>query len=179
MPVRKGRSPNKKLARKCTIMVGWNRLRYSEEVKVMGFFDKLKEQASSLGAQLDQALDVTKQKSQINALRKQREEMVKQLGEALLNQFRQNQSDPEALRVQAEPIFDLERQIIELEKQIEDQKQAAARPSPASTATPPPAPFAAPATSDNAATAAGCPNCGTEVPPGSAFCPNCGNRIED
>ena len=93
----------------------------------MGFFDKLKEQASSLGQQLDSALDGTGQKSQVNALRKQRDEMVNQLGESLLSQFRQDELNVEELRPQAEQIFDNERQLIELEKQMEAQRQAAAQ----------------------------------------------------
>ena len=93
----------------------------------MGFFDKIKEQASSLGQQLDSALDSTGQKSQINALRKQRGEMVNQLGENLLNQFRQGEVNVEELRPQAEQIFDSERQLIEMENQLEAQKQAAAQ----------------------------------------------------
>lgn len=152
----------------------------------MGFFNKLKEQASSLGAQLDQALDSTKQKAQISSLRKQRGEMVAQLGEALLNQFRENQTNPDALRPQVDQIFNLEWQIIELEKQVEAQRQAAqqaqAAGAPMATAQPappPPSPAAAPAPSQATpqTDAAACPSCGAEVPAGSAFCPSCGARI--
>lgn len=151
----------------------------------MGFFDKLKEQASSIGAQLDQALDGTKQKSQLNSMRKQREGMVTQLGEALLNQFRQGQVNAEELRDQVEQIFGLEREMIELERQIEAQRQAAAQPQAqaaaqaptAASAPPPPPPAAAPPPPPPAAAATACPSCGGEVPEGSAFCPNCGNRI--
>jgi len=154
----------------------------------MGFFDKLKEQASSLGAQLDQALDTTKQKTQIASLRKKRGELVGQLGEVLVNQFRQNQLNPEELRPQVDQIFSLEWEIIELEKQVEAQKQAAAQPAaqpaqPAAQAAappppppPPPPPAEAPAP-PQAGTASACPSCGTEVPAGSAFCPSCGTRI--
>lgn len=161
----------------------------------MGFFDKLKEQASSIGAQLDQALDGTKQKSQLNSMRKQREGMVTQLGEALLNQFREGQVNAEALRSQVEQVFDLEREMIELERQIEAQKQAAAQaqaqaaaqaqpqagaPAPAAAAAPPPPPPTAappPPPPAPAAASTACPSCGSEIPEGSAFCPNCGNRI--
>ncbi|MDI6832019.1 MAG: hypothetical protein QME88_11895, partial [Actinomycetota bacterium] len=108
----------------------------------MGFFDKIKEQASSLGSQLDQALDTTRQKGQVNALRKQRGELVARLGEALVEQFRQQQVDAELLRPQVDEIFNLEWQIIELEKQIEEQRAAAQ--APAAAAAPPP-PGAAPA----------------------------------
>lgn len=154
----------------------------------MGFFDKLKEQASSLGSQLDQALDGTKQKGQLGSLRKQRGEMVSQLGEGLLEQFRQQQVDAEQLRPQAEQIFDLERQMIELEQQIEAQKQAAAQgpPPPAAPqaqAAPPPPPGApqaqaAPAAeTPQAAAGVKCPSCGSDVPTDSAFCPNCGTQV--
>ena len=115
----------------------------------MGFMDKLKEQASSLGSQIDQALDSTKQKGQIGSLRKQRGEMVAQLGENLLEQFRQQQVDVEQLHPQVEQIFNLERQIIEAEKAAEAQRQAAAPPpaAPQAQAAPPtpPAPPAPPA----------------------------------
>jgi len=104
----------------------------------MGFFDKLKEQASSIGAQLDQALDSTKQKSQLNTMRKQRDDMVTQLGEALLNQFRQSQVNPEELRPQVEQIFNMEREMMEVERQIEAQKQAAAQAPPQAAAPPNP-----------------------------------------
>lgn len=156
----------------------------------MGFFDKLKEQAQSLGAQLDQALDTTKQKTQISSLRKKRGEMVAQLGEALLNQFRQNQVNAEGLRPQVDQIFGLEWEIIELEKQVEAQRQAAQAAQPAAQATappppppaspPPPAPPAPPSEAPappRTEAAGACPSCGTEVPAGSAFCPNCGARI--
>ncbi|MBN2026690.1 MAG: zinc-ribbon domain-containing protein [Actinobacteria bacterium] len=156
----------------------------------MGFIDKLKEQASSLGSQIDQALDGTKQKGQLGSLRKQRGEMVAQLGESLLEQFRQQQLDVEQLRPQADQIFNLEWQIIEAEKAIEAQKQAqaaapaapqaqAAAPAPpqaqAATPAPPaaPAPPQAPETSTGAAT---CASCGAEIPEGSAFCPGCGAK---
>lgn len=162
----------------------------------MGFFDKLKEQASSLGSQLDQALDGTKQKGQINTLRKQRTEMITQLGEALLEQFRQQQVNAEQLRPQVDQIFDLERQVIELEQQIEAQKQAAAQaaaqaapqtaPPPAApqaqaappppTAPAPPAAPAAPGTAQAAGTVT-CPSCSSELPADSAFCPNCGAQV--
>lgn len=153
----------------------------------MGFFDKLKEQASSLGAQLDQALDTTKQKAQIASLRKQRTELVTQLGEALLNQFRQEEVNPEALRPQVDQVFSLEWQIIDLEKQLEAQRQAASQAKapvaasqiPPQAATPPAPPAAAPAPPQPAAQAGpvACPSCGVEVPVGSAFCPNCGSRL--
>ncbi|WP_287154794.1 zinc ribbon domain-containing protein [Candidatus Solincola tengchongensis] len=155
----------------------------------MGFFDKLKEQASSLGAQLDQALDSTKQKAQISSLRKQRTELVTQLGEALLSQFRENRPNPDALRPQVDQIFNLEWQIIELEKQVEAQRQAAqqaqvagtpaAAAQPAPPPPPPPPTAAAPAPPQAAPQpgTAACPSCGAEVPAGSVFCPNCGTRI--
>lgn len=153
----------------------------------MGFIDKLKEQASSLGSQIDQALDGTKQKGQLGSLRKQRGELVSQLGEGLLEQFRQQQLNPEQLRPQADQIFNLEWQIIEAEKAIEAQKQAAAAApaapaaAPAAAAAPPapPTPAAPPAPhqAQAAAGAAVCPSCGSEIPEGSAFCPNCGTKV--
>jgi TolA-binding protein len=147
----------------------------------MGFIDKIKEQASSLGSQIDQALDGTKQKGQIGSMRKQRGEMVAQLGESLLEQFRQQQLDVEQLRPQADEIFNLEWQIIEAEKAVEAQKQAAAAPqaAPQAQAAPPappaaaPAPPQAPAAAEGAAT---CVSCGAEIPDGSAFCPGCGAK---
>ena len=149
----------------------------------MGFMDKIKEQASSLGSQLDQALDGTKQKGQIGSMRKQRGEMIAQLGEGLLEQFRQQQVNAEQLRPQVDQIFDLERQIIEAEAAIEAQKQAAAAPpaAPQAQAAPPapPAPAAPPAP-PQAPAASGvvtCPKCGGEVPGDSAFCPNCGTQV--
>jgi hypothetical protein len=150
----------------------------------MGFVDKLKQQASSLGSQLDQALDGTKQKGQVGSLRKQRGEMIAQLGEGLLEQFRQQQVDAEQLRPQVEQIFNLERQIIEAEAAVEAQKQAAAAPpappqAPAAPPAPPAPPAAAPAPPQApvASGAVTCPSCGGEVPGDSAFCPNCGTKV--
>jgi len=151
----------------------------------VGFLDKLKEQASSLGGQLDQALEGTKQKTQISSMRKRRGEMVAQLGESLLEQFRQGQVEAEQLRPQVDQIFDLEREIIQAEQQIEAQKQAAAQAPPAQAAAtaPPPPPPSAPQAPTPPQAAAGteagaCPSCGAEVPAGSAFCPNCGAKSE-
>ena len=139
----------------------------------MGFFDKLKEQASSLGGQLDQALDGTRQKSQVGSLRKKRGEMITELGESLVEQFRQGQVNVEELRPQVDQIFSVEREMIEAEQQIEAQRQAAAQAKMAQApAAPPPPPPPAP----QAAGAAACPSCGTEIPEGSAFCPNCGAK---
>ena len=153
----------------------------------MGFMDKLKEQASSLGSQIDQALDSTKQKGQVGSLRKQRGEMVAQLGENLVEQFRQQQVDVEQLRPEVDQIFNLEWQIIEAEKAAEAQKQAAAAPPPAApqaqaappTPPAPPAPPAAAAAPQAPAAEAGaatCASCGAEIPEGSAFCPGCGAK---
>jgi hypothetical protein len=153
----------------------------------MGFLDKLKEQASNLGGQLDSALDSTKQKGQVNSMRKQRGEMVTGLGESLLEQFRQENVNAEQLRPQVDEVFKLEWEIIETEKQIEAQKQAAAEakaqgapmgapaaapPGPTQAAPPaPPAPPAAPS-------GVHCTSCGAEIPEDSAFCPGCGNKAE-
>ncbi len=148
----------------------------------MGFFDKIKEQASSLGSQIDQAIDGTKQKAQLNTLRKQRGELVAQLGEAILQQFREQQLNAAALRPQVDQIFSLEWEIIEQEKQIEVQRQAAAQaaaappPPPAAAAPAPPSPTAPPAAPQ--AGTRSCPSCGGEVPVDSAFCPNCGATVE-
>jgi hypothetical protein len=156
---------------------------FDQRGEEMGFVDKLKQQASSLGAQLDQALDGTKQKGQVGTLRKQRGDMIAQLGEALLEQFRQQQVDAEQLRPQVEQIFEVERQIIDAEAAMEAQRQAAAAPpaAPQPPAAPPapPTPPAAPAPPQATAEAGAvtCPSCGSEVPSGSAFCPNCGTRV--
>ena len=98
----------------------------------MGFFDKVKEQASGLGAQLDGAIKGTKGSGQLNALNKQREEAVKQLGDTALEQFRAGSLDETTLRAQAEQVFELERQIIQTQQEIEAQKQAAAEARAAS-----------------------------------------------
>ena len=150
----------------------------------MGFFDKLKEQASNLGGQLDSAMDSTKQKGQVNTMRKQRAELVAQLGESLLEQFRQQNVNAEQLRPEVDGIFSLERQIIETEKQMEAQMQAAAQakaqqgppaaPGPQVSSGPPPAPPAPPAPPQQSQ--ATCPSCGGEIPEGSGFCPGCGNK---
>lgn len=151
----------------------------------MGFFDKIKEQASSLGGQLDSALEGTRQKGQVGSLRKRRDEMVSQLGESLLEQFRQEQVNAEGLRPQVDQIFSVEREIIEAEQQIEAQKQAAAQakaaqaPPPAApqaAASPPPPPPTPPTPPAAATGTAVCANCGTEIPEGSAFCPSCGAK---
>lgn|GEM_PF-1080410 len=165
----------------------------------MGFFDKIKEQAQELGAQLDGAIKGTKGTAQLNSLNKQRDDMAKQLGFALLDQFRAGRLDEGALRAEAERIFEVERQIIALQQQIEAEKQAAAAARAASAqapappgaavpagATPPPPPAAAtpappppppgqPAAAAVVATVA-CPNCGRDIPADAAFCPECGTR---
>jgi hypothetical protein len=160
----------------------------------MGFFDKLKEQASSLGQQLDSALDGTGQKSQVNALRKQRGDLVSQLGESLLNQFREGNVDVEVLRPLADQIFENERQLIELEQQIEAQRQAAAQakaqqapgaqapPSPGGAqAAPPPSPGGAqaappPPPPPGAQQSAPAPPAAPQEA-GVIACPNCGSEV--
>ncbi len=107
-----------------------------------------------MGGQLDSAMDSTKQKGQVNTMRKQRAELVAQLGESLLEQFRQQNVNAEQLRPEVDGIFSLERQIIEAEQQMEAQKQAAAQakaqqgppaaPGPQVSSGPPPAPPAPP-----------------------------------
>ncbi|MEJ5185637.1 MAG: zinc ribbon domain-containing protein [Candidatus Geothermincolales bacterium] len=147
----------------------------------MGFFDKLKEQAASLGAQLDQALDTTKTKAQVASLRKNRADLVGQLGEALLEQFRRDEFDPTSLRQMAEQVFELERQILELERQVEAQR--ASQPQvvgqvPSQPQQPQVAPaggFAAPPEARTVGDR--CPSCGGELPEGSAFCPSCGSKV--
>lgn len=152
----------------------------------MGFFDKLKEQATTLGGQLDSALDGTRQKGQVGSLRKQRGELVSQLGESLVEQFRQGNVNAGQLQPQVDQIFNLEREIIEAERQIEAQRQAAAQarapqapppqaPGPQAPAPPPPAPPAPPA-APQASSQTICGSCGVEVPEGSAFCPGCGTK---
>ncbi len=153
----------------------------------MGFFDKLKEQASNLGGQLDQAIGGAG-KGQVGSLRKKRGEMVSQLGESLLEQFRQGQVNTEQLQPQAEQIFNVEREIIDTEQQIEAQKQAAAQArtaqappppgpqAPQAAAPPPPPAPPAPQAAPAATAATACASCGTEIPSGSAFCPSCGAK---
>jgi DNA repair exonuclease SbcCD ATPase subunit len=143
----------------------------------VGFFDKLKEQASSLGAQIDDAIKGTKTSSSLNALQKQREERVKQMGEMVIAQFRSGALNEQELRPYADQVFELERQIIQVQQEIEAQKQAAAQarmaPPPAPGTIPPPPPPGA----ESAMETATCPSCGTAVPEGAAFCPNCGGKV--
>jgi DNA-directed RNA polymerase subunit RPC12/RpoP len=147
--------------------------------RMMGFFDKLKEQAASLGAQIDQALDTTKIKAQMASLRRNRAELVGQLGEALLEQFRRGEFNPGALREQADRVFELERQILELETQTESLQAAQGpgqfSPRPQGASEPP----ADKGTVSSASQPSGvpCPSCGGQMPAGSVFCPYCGSRV--
>ena len=145
----------------------------------MGFFDKLKEQAASLGAQIDQALDTTKIKAQVASLRRNRAELVGQLGEALLEQFRRGEFNPGALREQADRIFELERQILELEKQTESTRavQGPGQVFPQPQGAPEPPVCGGTVSSAGQPSSVPCPSCGGRVPEGSAFCPYCGNRV--
>ena len=160
----------------------------------MGFFDKIKEQASGLGAQLDGAIKGTKGSGQLSTLNKQREDLAKQLGNMVLDQFRAGALDEAALRGTAEQVFEVERQIIQTQQEIEAQKEAAAaarghrpaaarrrhrRPRRLRPRLPPrrqPPPRPRPRLPPRAAGAV-CPNCNTPVAEGAAFCPECGNRF--
>ncbi len=151
----------------------------------MGFFDKLKEQASGLGAQLDDALKGTKTSSTLNALNKQRNEKVMELGEAALDQIRSGALNQEALNAYAQQIFNLEQQIIQVRQEADAAKQAAAAakmtppPPPGGAAAPPPPPQAAtqpPPPPPAAAAVSNCASCGASIPEGAAFCPNCGAK---
>lgn len=144
----------------------------------MGFFDKLKEQAASLSAQLDQALDTTKTKAQIASLRRTRADMVVQLGEALLEQFRRGEFDPGTLRHHADRIFELERQILELEKQVETQKAAQAQVPTGVGQIPTPPGGGEEASYGHQPAINYCSTCGSQLPEGSSFCPHCGSKVQ-
>jgi len=118
-------------------------------------------------------------KAQGASLRRNRAELVGQLGEALLEQFRRGDFDADALKKMADRVFELERQILELEAQAESLR-AAQGPGQFF-----PRPPGAPGLSEGRGTVspAGqpydspCPSCGGRVPEGSAFCPHCGGRV--
>lgn len=149
----------------------------------MGFFDKIKEQAQELGAQLDGAIKGTKGTAQLNSLNRQREEMARQLGFTLLDQFRTGRLDEVALRTEAERIFEVERQIMALQQQIEAERQAAAAARAASAPSPsaappvaPPSPPEQPGAAPESSSTVVCAGCGKDIPADAAFCPECGVR---
>ncbi len=92
----------------------------------MGFFDKLKEQASGVSAQLQDTLKGSKFATQLNSLQNTRKQQVSDLGEAILNMYRQGGLNEAALQAQVQQIFDTERQIIATQEAIEAERQAAA-----------------------------------------------------
>lgn len=145
----------------------------------MGFFDKLKEQATTLGAQLDQALDATKTKTQIASMRRKRLEMVANLGEALLEQFRIGKFNVAALQQHAESVFELEKRILELESQVEPQgpvpgaRNMPHQPAGQRMSSEMGHEFSAAEQSSEEVCAA----CGSQVPKVSVFCPQCGHRL--
>ncbi len=163
----------------------------------MGFFDKLKEQASGLGAQIQDTISGSKFGGQLNQQQNLRKQQVSDLGEAILNMYRQGGLDQAAVEAQVQQIFDTERQIIATQQAIEAEKQAAAEaklaaqqaratapPPPGGAAAAPPAPpAAAPAPPAPPAPAAEtgvrtCPNCGAAVEdPNAKFCPSCGQPV--
>ncbi len=159
----------------------------------MGFFDKLKEQASGLGAQLQDTLQGSKFGGQLTQQQNLRKQQVSDLGEAILNMYRAGSLDEAAVQAQVQQIFDTERQIIATQEAIEAEKQAAAEaklaqqqarqaaaPPPPGAGAPaapaaPPAPPAAPAAEAGVRT---CPNCGTTLEdPNVKFCPSCGKPV--
>ncbi len=156
----------------------------------MGFFDKLKEQASGVGAQLQDTLKGSKFASQLNQQQNARKQQVSDLGEAILNMYRAGGLDEAALKAQVQQIFDTERQIIATQESIEAERQAAAEAKQAqqqarqAMAPPPPgggapaAPPAPPAPPEAGAGARACPDCGATVEdPDAKFCPSCGKPV--
>jgi len=92
----------------------------------MGFFDKLKEQASGVGAQLQDTLKGSKFASQLSAQQNARKQQASDLGEAVLNMYRAGNLDQAALEAQVQQVFETERQIVATQEQIEAERQAAA-----------------------------------------------------
>ncbi len=156
----------------------------------MGFFDKLKEQASGVGAQLQDTLKGSKFASQLSTLQNTRKQQVSDLGEAALNMYRAGSLDQAALEAHVQQVFETERQIMATQEQIEAERQAAAEAKLAqqqarqAMAPPPPgagapaAPPAAPAPPQAPSAVRTCPDCGAAIEdPNAKFCPSCGKPV--
>ncbi len=144
----------------------------------MGFFDKLKEQASGVSAQLQDTLKGSKFASQLNTLQNTRKQQASDLGEAVLNMYRAGDLDQAALQAQVQQVFETERQIIATQEQIEAERQAAAEAKLAQQQTRQAMAPAAPAPPQASSAVRTCPNCGAAIEdPNAKFCPGCGKPI--
>ncbi len=144
----------------------------------MGFLDKLKEQASGVQAQLQDTIRGSNTARQLNTLQGQRKQLSEEMAEAVLDMYRQGGLNQADLETRVQQIFDVERDVLAAQEQMEAERQAAAEAKAAQQQARaegyvPPAPPAG-----NVPATRYCGNCGAGIEdPDVKFCPNCGNAL--
>ncbi len=140
-----------------------------------GFFDKVKSGITSTAMEATirskEAIESQQVKLKIGELNGQRQKVLAEVGEAVLEMHRNGTFDQGALGEQCLAAIAIEEQITEKEAELEaiHQRAEAALAEQRAAAG---APGAAP----GAAGGGFCASCGTPLK-GAKFCPNCGTRV--
>lgn len=134
----------------------------------MGFMDEVSVFAKGVGKKAKGNYDVVAMNTKVSSLRREIQSIYPKIGEQYYAMHKE--APDEDLKDFVEAIKDKEAQIAEIQKQIEDTKEATAEIS-LKTAN----------SSDNQKVDVNlkyCSNCGSATPEDSCFCTNCGAPIE-
>jgi NADH pyrophosphatase NudC (nudix superfamily) len=167
-----------------------------------GFLEKIKEGidkgVTTVTAKSKEVVEATQIRSQIRALRKQKQDALKELGAAIYAMARRNELSEERIRDRCEGVGRLDDRIREKEEELrrlhQRTQEAIGHPRAAGTCVcgaklyeemrycpncgrKAPEPPAGEAEVRPAGVA--CPRCGTTVPPGGSYCPGCGRGVGD
>lgn len=134
----------------------------------MGFMDEVSVFAKGVGKKAKGNYDVVAMNTKVSSLHREIQGIYPKIGEQYYAIYKE--APDEALKDFVETIKDKEAQIAEIQKQIEDTKEATAEIS-----------LKIANSSDDQKVDANikyCPNCGSAIPADSCFCTYCGAPIE-
>lgn len=133
---------------------------------MMDFMDTLKRGVDRAGFELDRLLRANRVRSQINGLRSQVDEEVRQIGRHVFELYQQGEPLHEDLRKRCERIQEYQAEITEREAEVEAINNETS--PPAWSEPPMPEPVISP----------NCPGCGSPTPRDAIYCPRCGRQLE-
>ena len=149
---------------------------------MMDFMDSLRRGVDRAGFEMDRLLRANRVRSQLNALRSQKDEEVRRIGLQVVEMCLLEQAVPAGLEGRCHKVKQIDGEIAAKEAELEAINQEAPLAAEAGMAEPP-------ASATPAATMAAtapeaqpsqppmekrCHNCGAGVPDTASFCPNCG-----